>query len=470
VRLFVVVRGVSEIIEAHRARDYKAVEALLNRRLRLTGPVRLRVDALPRSGPDPCTEAVDPEGEEVVIGLEPMTQAEADALWDHQRSNGGDFGNIEIAGDLPLATAEAWCPGGATFGRADRALSVIGAGLLAAKQATGCGVKVIVVDQGIAAGRLPEGRFPEQPPEFTVNPGAKPKFGEPGAKPRVPGEAPFGHGTRMAQLILSVAPDALIYDLPLLPPRVHNRPAFLSLAKDVFKAVEDFLKDTSANPGPWVVCNAWSIYDLTGDPSSTTTKPYNYGQNPDHPFTRHVRHLVTKAGADVVFAAGNCGEYCPDGRCATAQVGPGRSIYGVAALKEVLTTGAVRSDGAWLGHASQGPSPAAFASSKPDLCAPSQFGSLADAGISYTGTSSACALAAGAVAALRDSRFAWGGGGPPSPAELIGRLRDAAALPEGVAKEDHSYGDGVLDLGAFLARCATVAEGTGERSGTATAA
>ena len=143
--------------------------------------------------------------------------------------------------------------------------------------------------------------------------------------------------------------------------------------------------------------NSWAVFDL----STQGNFPPFYGNDPGHPLNQVVALLPSLGIADVVFAAGNCGQFCPDPRCGAAQIGPARSIYGVAALKDVLTVAAVRSDEIWLGYSSQGPSDLNFASTKPDLCAPSQFAAADDWDRSFTGTSTACALTTGAVAARR---------------------------------------------------------------------
>jgi hypothetical protein len=70
---------------------------------------------------------------------------------------------------------------------------------------------------------------------------------------------------------------------------------------------------------------------------------------------------------DVVFAAGNCGQFCPDSRCGAEDQGPGRKL-------------------GW---------------EKPDFCAASHFCEDDDAFSINTGTSAACGLTGGIVAALR---------------------------------------------------------------------
>jgi hypothetical protein len=272
----------------------------------------------------------------------------------------------------------------------------------------------------------------------------------------MPGTAGFGHGTLMALLVHRLAPEARIYDLPLLPESIYNLQAFLNLAT---AAMLTLLVRMQSNVNRrWVLCNAWSVYRLDQDVPLPSV--LNYSQNPNNAFTTLVRLIaqndIGAGGADVVFAAGNCGQYCPDERCGSGQVGPGNSIYGVAALQEVLTVGAVRSDTLWLGYSSQGPSPAAFGSHKPDLCAPSQFGEPTNASIEYSGTSAACGVSAGVIAALRDTAFPWLAGAVPlpqtSPTQMIeGLRRQARPVPGQVLSNDLRLGAGILDLCSFVA-------------------
>ena len=144
----------------------------------------------------------------------------------------------------------------------------------------------------------------------------------------------------------------------------------------------------------WVICNAWAVFD-----PSLESPEVPYANNPLHPVARRLTWLELLC-EDIVFAAGNCGQFCPNDRCHPDYTGPGRSINGANALGQVLTVGAVRTDRLWLGYLGQGPGIARMAQEKPDLCAPSQFANEDDAGPN-TGTSAACGLAAGAVALLR---------------------------------------------------------------------
>lgn len=405
-------------------------------------------DDVPRALPPPP---------EVEVALDAMPREQAERLLAQIVDDRRRYAGIRGSADLAIAGADVWCPGTATsplFGDLDHALALIGADALGAN-ARGRGVRVIIVDQGLDKDYFKGNELLNRhgkPRGWTVKPNTNP------AQPdRRPGEAAYGHGTRVAQLVLKLAPEAKLYDLPLLPDRIRDLPNFLSLAKVVMYGPLDAIHGPKPIPGPWVLCNAWSVYSLSQD----LTGSGNYGTNPSNTFTRSVADITAasagRAGADVVFAAGNCGLYCPDGRCGSQQIGPGRSIYGVAALDQVLTVGAVRNDRTWLGYSSEGPRPAAFVSStpdpnsKPDLCAPSQFADPVDARIAYTGTSAACALAAGAIAALRDSRFAWKTAAPSTP-QMIAWLRDSALRQGTETQGDPRRGDGTLDIATFVAR------------------
>ncbi|MFD2353051.1 hypothetical protein ACFSTC_32830 [Nonomuraea ferruginea] len=76
---------------------------------------------------------------------------------------------------------------------------------------------------------------------------------------------------------------------------------------------------------------------------------------------------LDQAGADILFAAGNCGRDCPDGRCAF----PERPITGANSHPRVLSIGGVNVRGERVGYSSQGPG--RLAERKPDVCAYTHF-------------------------------------------------------------------------------------------------
>lgn len=381
----------------------------------------------------------------IVFALAPLDEKRADELQEQARR-----AKARVSADMPLAAADVWSPAEAPFGlfaERDLALAQIKAGAATAKGALGDGVTVVIVDQGVNRGVLAN-RFPTAKFRggWIVDQNGR---GGPPRPPKLvqPGHWPDGHATRMAETVLSVAPNANVLDLPLLPTAILDLPTYVSWAAGVYATLKSLIPALQAIPrysGPWVLCNAWAVYDLSDDAPSGST--LNYGGNPANPLNQAVAALPQNDIADVVFAAGNCGQFSPHPSCGARQIGPGRSIHGVAALPEVLTVGAVRGDQRWLGYSSQGPSPAAFVSTKPDLCAPSQFAGPADWGRAYTGTSTACALTAGALAAARSFAATKG----LSAANLHARVRAKASgvVHEIVPNERH--GAGLLDIDALL--------------------
>jgi subtilisin family serine protease len=339
-----------------------------------------------------------------------------------------------IGVDVPFAGADHWCPREAAdpiFATRSAAEELLGVDYLRRQNGTtGTGVNVVIVDQGLDANQLGN-RFGGGWPAGGRNPGATPS-------PQPDTTYP-SHGMKVAHNILKVAPDVKLFDLPVLPPRILNIPAFLSQAEAAYVSMLSGIAQYRANgtyPGPWVVVNAWAIYDSRLDPTS------DYTDNPDHLFNQLV-DLTVDLDIDVVFGAGNCGQFCPDDRCGPQDRGPGRSIFGANSLAAVLTVGAVRADTMWLGYSSQGPGQPRLAHDKPDLCAASQFCEDDDAHVFNTGTSTACALTAGVVAALRSNP----GAAALTPAQLKDLLTCTARKTEGPGWNNR-IGHGILDARA----------------------
>jgi hypothetical protein len=263
--------------------------------------------------------------------------------------------------------------------------------------------------------------------------------------------ARHGHAFVMARQIAALAPDAIVHDYAVLPPRVSRAlipqvgvgvPSLLSdmIAAYAHLAAVMALRRKRGDTSPWVIVNAWSIFE----------RKWRLGQGVDRrtAVLNRLIDLLVGLGADVVFAAGNCGQFCPDMRCGETDKGPGRSMIGPANHPDVLTLGAVRSDMIWLGYSSQGPgimgaTPAAV--EKPDICAPSEFRETADGALLSTGTSAACALTAGAIAALREM---WPG---PPPADMKAALIAGALKAPEQTGWTGRYGHGVLNLRAVVA-------------------
>ncbi len=283
---------------------------------------------------------------------------------------------------------------------------------------TGRGVHVAVVDTGIDGSRIP------------VAGGWAPTPGY------VPGSSAPNHGTMVAYDVRIAASDAQIFDYALLKSQAGTWAAFLS---DAIAAFADLVEQVNAAPGRWVVNNSWGLFDRASD--APIGSPENYSANPDHPFNQVTGALVA-AGADVFFAAGNCGADCPDPRCGAADTGAGASIHGANSHPEVVSVAAVTVTDRRLGYSSQGPG--ALYSRKPDLAGFSHF---AGSGIypADGGTSAASPVAVGVAAALRQA-FATD---RLAPAQLKGLLQRTARDLNG-AGWDYDLGYGVIDAAAAV--------------------
>ena len=156
----------------------------------------------------------------------------------------------------------------------------------------------------------------------------------------------------------------------------------------------------------------------------------DYTTNPNHPFTRKVLEAIDE-GILVLFAAGNCGGTCPDGRCGS-DVGPGKSIWGANGHARVITVGAVNKNEQFVGYSSQGP--AALSSDKPDFCSVTHFTGYFN---SDSGTSAATPIAAGVVALLKQSK-------PSVTQQEIQSVLKSTAKDIGATGFDQNAGAGIL--------------------------
>jgi subtilisin family serine protease len=346
---------------------------------------------------------------------------------------------LEAGADPGGGIADHWCPGSAdaaVFGdRADarRVLAVDG---LRERGLGGRRVNVVIIDEGLDRAAIPSRNW-----------GGGLRHGE-----TAPGTAPRrSHGMLIARNVLDIAPDAILYDVPMIPPRISAVLPFASDAYNTYLLLRlwiGFLRKLPRWSGPWILTNAWAIFDRA---SELPLGDYTQNTHPQgHPFNNIVGDIVGR-GLDIVFAAGNCGQFCPSRRCGPTDRGPGHSIWGANAHPAVITAGAVRCDEMWLGYSSQGPGPEGLAVQKPDLCAPSNFSETLDGAAQNTGTSAACGLTAGVVAALR-SHPTWDAA-RVSPRLLKQRLIDSARQTPGPGW-DRRLGYGVLDGGAAAAKLA----------------
>jgi hypothetical protein len=261
----------------------------------------------------------------------------------------------------------------------------------------------------------------------------------------LPGKYPVDHGSMCAFDTLIAAPNGTLLDFPILASSV---PGGSTVGRTIATAMLAFSQlftswAVSFAPGGvskfagLVINNSWGIYHPSWDfPGGHRGR---YIDNPRHPFNVLVAAMAG-SGIDIVFAAGNCGPVCADMRCQGRTAG---AIMGANAHPDVLTLGGCDISDQIVGYSSQGPSIANMFQQKPDVAAYTHFlGSEAfGAGSADTGTSAACPVAAGCVAALRTKiSFSL-----TPPANLFAQIRATArAVPRQTGWQP-DFGHGIID-------------------------
>ena len=322
------------------------------------------------------------------------------------------------------------CPGAPALGSDKDVAKLLSVGKLAAKGMDGKGVALAIVDTGINVAHL-------------VSKGRKPvldgtRSWTPAGVATKPGKHPVDHGTMCAYDAGIAAPGATLLDHAVLLSTTPGATAMSGLLSDAVLSYSKLLGLlTGALKGkPLVVSNSWGMFDPAWD--FPVGHPGNYSDNATHPFNVIVSSLES-AGADILFAAGNCGRNCPDGRC---KFGPTRPICGANSHPAVLSVAGIDVGSKRVGYSSQGPG--RLASRKPDISAYTHF---AGSGVypADGGTSAACPVGAGVVAAIRAKV-------PPTklaPAALRSLIFKSARDLGGTGF-DFDHGWGALDPGALL--------------------
>src|SRR4051812_26651344 len=340
--------------------------------------------------------------------------------------------------DLPLAPQSWWCPGQGPRYFGDRAAAerLIQAETLR-NRCCGGKVNLVIVDQGLPA------QFP-----FKGDRDGWSVEDELTHAVRGPFEGTGRHAAMVARNALAFVDEnnVKLWDCPLLPERIEKLDTFLSYAQTAFEQIRDKIENYRKqvpDGGPWVMVNAWGVWDTSQDfPANSAL---NYSSNIDHALNKVVAELDDKR-IDQVFAAGNCGQFCPSTRCGVLDRGPGRSIQGANSHPRVLSIGAVRADGLWVGYSAEGPGRLRVngqAAEKPDLCAPTLFRDELRPfdGEDNSGTSAACGVAAGVVAAAR-SCTSWD---KLTPEELRTKLRENAVSQGDDPTSRSRFGHGILN-------------------------
>ncbi|MFF4412216.1 S8 family serine peptidase [Streptosporangium sp. NPDC001559] len=299
----------------------------------------------------------------------------------------------------------------------------------------GSGVPLAIVDTGINAAHVAQriGHTPVIDSAHSWNPS-----GVSGTA----GQFEVDHGTMCAFDALISASKASLIDIPVLlsrRPGGSEMDGLLSDAVAAFSHLRTVLDSLPAATRSLVVSNSWGSFSPEWD--FPVGHPGNYSDNAAHPFNLIVSSLE-QAGADVLFAAGNCGRDCRDRRCAY----PDRPIGGANSHPSVLSVAGADTEGERVGYSSQGPG--RLAQRKPDICSYTHFsgsGAFGE-GEPDSGTSAACPVAAGLVAAIRTR---WPAA-TLSPSQLRTLLHRTADDRGGVGY-DYDYGYGLLDVAGVLA-------------------
>jgi subtilisin family serine protease len=301
---------------------------------------------------------------------------------------------------------------------------------------TGAGVRVVVVDTGFNI-------------DYLYARGKSPLFDRELSWAPIPdanvGHMPVNHGTMCAYDVCIAAPECTLIDHALLTsttPGGSVMGGFLSDAVQSFGVMLSWMARTAgpfageAVPRTLVVNNSWGMFHPSWD--FDVGHPANYSNNPAHPFNLIVASLEA-AGADILFAAGNCGDECPDSRCRDATTA---GIYGANSSEAVLCVAGVVMTKERIGYSTKGPG--RLDQKKPDVACYTHF---AGSGVYSAdgGTSAATPVAAGVVAAVR--RLYPSHVLPPD--QLHELIRDTAE-PQGGSPFDHEYGYGVVNVEELL--------------------
>lgn len=330
----------------------------------------------------------------------------------------------------PLISHFAVCPSAAVGNHRD-VENLVRLPQLREKGLDGTNVLVAIVDTGFKLSYLNE---KGKNPKFDLNRSWTPIPGF-----YTPGKMPVDHGSMCAFDVCIAAPNCTLLDYALLQSRAEGGSTMDGFLSDAVKAFSRLLELLNNAPDPkpsLVVNNSWGMYHPSWD--FPVGHSGNYSDNPNHPFNIIVESLED-AGADLLFAAGNCGAECPSRQC---QGATSRAIYGANSHPSVLSIGGVTVNKERVGYSSQGPG--RLDPNKPDLCAYTHF---VGSGVypADNGTSAACPVAAGVVAAIRTKYPA----SKISPAQLRNIIRRTAEdlSPTGF---DYSHGYGIINVDGIL--------------------
>ena len=329
------------------------------------------------------------------------------------------------------------CPGSPPLGTDADVERLLCTAAMRSRGMDGSSVLVAIVDTGVNMAYLnSKGKTPtfDAVRSWSPNPAV------------TPGSAPVGHGTMCAFDVCISAPKCTILDIALLTSTATGPTIMSGFLSDAIRAYSHLVAVMSAprRPGELrslVVNNSWGMFHPSWD--FPVGHPGNYSDNPNHPFSRIVATLE-RAGADILFAAGNCGANCPDGRCQGVTT---RAIYGANSSPFVTCVAGVDTTKNRVGYSAIGPGRLTLR--KPDISGYTHFkgsGVYAADG----GTSAACPVVSGVFAAVRSRKPHNPADSSTSPAAMRS-LITSTAQDLGTTGYDFEYGFGVIN-GCELAR------------------
>lgn len=351
-----------------------------------------------------------------------------DTFLTHSKNNSNVIGVFADPVIQPISV----CPTG-PIGTDHDVENLLALSLLQQKGMTGAGVKVAIVDTGINLTYL---NNHGKSPNFDITLSWGPTAGQP------LGNMPVDHGTMCSFDVCIAAPACTILDHAVLSSHRQGgsvMDGFLSdavasyaaLLSYMMKAPSPFAGDTT--PRTLVVNNSWGMFNPSWD--FPVGNSQNYSDNPQHPFNIIVSSLEA-AGADILFAAGNCGPECPDSRC---QGATNNGIYGANSSPKVLSVAGVSVNGDRLGYSTKGPGH--LDANKPDIASYTHF---AGSGVYAAdgGTSAATPVLTGIIAAIR-RRY-------PSNVISPAKLRDLVRQTATNAGPALEYGAGIVNVSALI--------------------
>jgi hypothetical protein len=358
-----------------------------------------------------------------------------------QQAATSDGAVVGVSADLPILFSSVGQWGTAAV-NLEAIRHLLGTDVLAANGFEGTGVSVAIVDAGINGAFLQAGASRVHVDDaISWSAGVHPR----------PFGFHVGHGTMCAFDAAVAAPACTIVDIAAFrpyQPRVAGAedivagagplPAMLSDAVRAFGHLCDVMVADARN-GRWrslVVSCSWEVDTSHDHPADS---PFNYGANPHHALNKMVSQLAL-LGADIIFSAGNTSSR-------EREEAP-RMITGANSHPAVLTVGAVDVESRRLDISR--PGPGALASDKPDVAAFARFtgSAIMGATVPDDGTSAACALAAGVVAAIR-SGFPFDPRRPETSPAALRAIIKKQARHIGSQGFDHDCGWGVIDAAAI---------------------